>query len=46
MDTDNTLAELQEQIQEAVARCNTHLEFSTHYPPVPPFEGNLQGDLT
>ena len=22
------------------------LEFSTHYPPVPPFEGNLQGDLT
>ena len=45
MDTDATLAELQQRIREAVARCDTQLEFTTHYPPIPPFETDKTGDL-
>ncbi len=45
MDTNDTLEALQQRLQQTVSRCGTQLEFNTHYPPVPPFESNLQGDL-
>ena len=45
MDTTATLEELQTRLSQALARCETKLEFSTHYPPIPPFQSNENGDL-
>jgi acetylornithine deacetylase len=45
MDSDDTIKRLTERLQQAIAHCGTALELTTHYPPVPPFETNLQGDL-
>jgi acetylornithine deacetylase len=45
MDTNATIEMLLYRLQQAVARCDTTLELKTHYPPVPPFESNKEGDL-
>ncbi len=45
MDTDATIAELEARLRETIAQCGTALSLSTHYPPVPPFETALEGDL-
>ena len=45
MDTNQTLDDLQARIADAVSHCQTKLAFSTHYPPIPPFASDSQGDL-
>lgn len=45
MNTDETIERLRERLQRIIAHCGTTLSLETHYPPVPPFESNLQGDL-
>jgi acetylornithine deacetylase len=45
MDTDEVIATLQERLQRAVAHCDTTLEFCAFYPPIPPFETDIQGGL-
>jgi len=36
---------MRERLQMANASCGTTLTLDTHYPPVPPFESSLDGDL-
>ena len=45
MDTDETIERMRERLQQVNARFGTTFELNTHYPPIPPFESNLQGDL-
>lgn len=45
MDTDSTIERLRECLQRTVANCPTQLELTTHYPPIPPFESDMNGDL-
>lgn len=45
MDTNATIEMLLYRLQAAVARCETTLELTTHYPPVPPFEADPECDL-
>jgi acetylornithine deacetylase len=45
MDTDEVVATLGERLQKVVAHCGTQLEFSAFYPPIPPFETDIQGSL-
>ncbi len=45
MDSEETIERLQQRLQQVNAECGTTLTLATHYPPVPPFETNLQGDL-
>ena len=45
MDTEAIITRLGERLHEANARCGTELSLTPHYPPIPPFETNLQGDL-
>ncbi len=45
MDTDTIIERLQERLQQVIKHCGTSLTLNTHYPPVPPFETDIQGDL-
>ena len=45
MDTNATIEMLLYRLQQAVANCDTQLELATHYPPIPPFETDINGDL-
>lgn len=45
MDTDEIIERLQGRLQQIIAECGTLLTMNTHYPPVPPFASNLEGDL-
>jgi len=45
MDTQSIMGELKTQLEQSIAQCGTTLELSTHYPPIPPFESNKDGDL-
>jgi len=45
MNTDETIERLRERLQMINQHCGTTLTLNTHYPPVPPFESDLQGDL-
>ena len=45
MDTDTTLDQLRTALQRATGECGTQLRVDTHYPPIPPFETDPQGDL-
>ena len=45
MDTNATIEMLLYRLQQAIAHCETKLELVTHYPPIPPFESNVDGDL-
>jgi len=45
MNTDETIERLGERLQMINQNCGTTLTLDTHYPPVPPFETDLQGDL-
>ena len=44
-DTNATIEMLLYRLQQAVANCDTQLELATHYPPIPPFETDINGDL-
>ena len=45
MDSDAVVATLEDRLQRAVADCGTSIEFDTFYPPIPPFETDVQGRL-
>ena len=45
MDTHATIEMLLYRLQQSVAHCETQLELSTQYPPIPPFETDIKGDL-
>lgn len=45
MDTTATIEMLLYRLQQAVADCDTQLTLNTHYPPIPPFETDINGDL-
>lgn len=45
MDTHATIEMLLYRLQQSIAHCDTQLELSTHYPPIPPFETDIEGDL-
>ena len=45
MNTDEIIGEVQTRLQKTIAHCGTTLDVSTHYPPVPPFESDPDGDL-
>jgi acetylornithine deacetylase len=45
MDTAETIERMQTRLQQIIAHCGTSLSLNTHYPPVPPFESDKQGEL-
>lgn len=45
MDTHATIEMLSSRLQGVLARCETTLELTTHYPPIPPFETDKDNDL-
>ena len=45
MNTDEIIEQLKERVRQTISECGTSLLMDTHYPPVPPFESDLQGDL-
>ena len=45
MDTTETIERMQARLQQIIAHCGTSLSLNTHYPPVPPFESDIQGEL-
>ena len=45
MDTDATIEMLRYRLQQAIARCDIKLELDTQYPPIPPFESDIDSDL-
>jgi len=45
MDTNETIERMRERLQRVNAECGTTLTLETHYPPIPPFETNPDGDL-
>lgn len=45
MDTTATIEMLALRLQQAVANCDIKLELAMHYPPIPPFESDINGDL-
>ena len=45
MDTAETIERMQIRLQQIIAHCGTSLSLNTHYPPVPPFESDKQGEL-
>lgn len=45
MDSQATIERMRERLEQVNAQCGTTLSLETHYPPIPPFEANLKGDL-
>ncbi|MDG2276313.1 MAG: acetylornithine deacetylase [Pseudomonadales bacterium] len=45
MDTDATIEMLRYRLQQAIAHCDIKLELDTQYPPIPPFESDIDSDL-
>ncbi|NKC00269.1 MAG: acetylornithine deacetylase [Pseudomonadales bacterium] len=45
MDTHATIEMLLYRLQQAIAHCDIKLELNTHYPPIPPFESDIDSDL-
>ena len=45
MDTAETIERMQARLQQIITHCGTSLSLNTHYPPVPPFESDIQGEL-
>jgi acetylornithine deacetylase len=45
MDSDEIVGVLTDRLQQAIAHCGTSLELSSFYPPIPPFETDIQGGL-
>ena len=45
MDTDATLDQLRDDLEQVLCDCDAELTIQPHYPPVPPFESNPQGQL-
>ena len=45
MDTDATIDQLSRALERATAACGTRLQVEAHYPPVPPFQTDPEGEL-
>ena len=45
MNTDAVIEQMHAALQRVISACGTQLAIETHYPPVPPFESDPQGEL-
>ena len=45
MDTTQTIEHLSQQVQQSIAHLDIQCDITPHYPPIPPFETDPEGDL-